>query len=827
MRVPANQVATLLSLPEVAAVQVDALNKPQTDSSNEFIGAPTIWADEGGQPLAGAGVIFADLDTGIWPEHPSFADNAGLAAPPPTPGGHARECDFGDNPLTPEPDVFECNNKVIGGQPFLETYMDNDPNASVEVFPDSARDSEGHGTHTTSTAAGSVVESAEIFGVDRGRISGVAPGAWVIQYKVCGLSGCYQSDSIAAIGQAIDDGADVINFSIGGGANPYTDAVELAFLDAYEAGITVAASAGNDGPGAGTTEHRSPWVITVGASSQTRQFQSTLTLTGATGTVELVGSSITSGIDAPTPVILAEDIPNYDALCSTPLPPGAAEGRIVACRRGVIGRVEKGFNVLQGGAAGMILYNLPLQDTETDNHWLPTVHLPDGTGFLAFMENNPDGVTATFTPGQKAEGLGDVMAGFSSRGPGGTFLKPDITAPGVQILAGHTPCPRAGCSDEVVTPDNVATGPAGEYFQAIAGTSMSAPHIAGSAILLQALHPDWGPGAIKSALMTTATTDVVKEDEVTRADPFDHGAGRVDLTKAGDVQVVFQETARRMELGANPLTAARVNIPSVNVPTMPGVVRVRRTATNVSDANWRFQASVTAPVGSKIKVSPSSGVIAPGESKTFDIVIVSNAADGQYFGEIRFSSRTSPELHLPVAFFNQQGDVTLTQTCAADQIRITRTTTCSVSAQNNSFEEAVVRAFTGVTDGMRITRAEGAAVRANGHVATAGPVTLAGQTDAIPAISATPPDDTPAGGYLPLAEFGVEPFPVGDEEIINVGVPDFVVRRSHVQPDRHHVQRLRRRGWRGGGCDRVQAADVAEPGDAQRRPRAVLDGPRR
>src|SRR5262249_42530855 len=161
--------------------------------------------------------------------------------------------------------------------------------------------------------------------------------------------------------------------------------------------------------------------------------------------------------------------------------------KIVACKRGgtvngvPIGRVQKGHNILQGGAIGMILYNQPLADTETDNHFLPTVHLADGTQFLAYANAHP-GITARFTQGTKANGQGDVMANFSSRGPAGQFIKPDITAPGIQILAGHTP-----------TPDEIPGGPPGEFFQAIAGTSMSSPHIAGSAILSRALHPTWTP----------------------------------------------------------------------------------------------------------------------------------------------------------------------------------------------------------------------------------------------------------------------------------------------------------------------------------------------
>ena len=128
-----------------------------------------------------------------------------------------------------------------------------------------------------------MLASAEVFGVERGPINGVAPGAWVSVYKVCGIDGCFSSDSAAAVGQAILDGVDVINFSISGGTNPATDPVELAFLDAYAAGVFVAASAGNAGPSAGTANHLSPWTTTVAASTQTREFQSTLTVNGSSG----------------------------------------------------------------------------------------------------------------------------------------------------------------------------------------------------------------------------------------------------------------------------------------------------------------------------------------------------------------------------------------------------------------------------------------------------------------------------------------------------------------------------------------------------------------
>jgi hypothetical protein len=761
MTLPANQASKLTGLPGVAAVMTDELRQIDTDSSTTFIGAPTIWSQVGGQATAGKGVIFGDLDTGVWPEHPSFADNPALGDAPPRADGAARICNYGDNPLTPATDVFVCNHKLIGGQPFLETYNSLQDD---QVYPDSARDSGGHGTHTTSTAAGGIVESAPIFGIDHGPISGVAPGAFVIEYKVCGVQGCFQSDSAAAVAQAILDGVNVINFSIGGGTAPFSDVVELAFLDAYNAGVLTAASAGNEGPGPSTAGHLSPWVLTVAASTQTRAFESTLTVTDGAASATFVGSSVTRGLTAATPIVLAQNIAGYDALCSTPLPVGAATGKLVACRRGVVGRIEKGSNVRQGGAAGMILYNLPLADTETDNHFLPTVHLADGTDFLAFLAAHP-GATGSFPDGAKAVGKGDVMAAFSSRGPGGQFLKPDITAPGVQILAGNTP-----------TPDEpLAAGPDGEYFQAIAGTSMSSPHIAGSAILLKAEHPTWSPGAIKSALMTTATTKVVKEDLVTPADPFDFGAGRVDLTKAGDTPVVFDETALRMlALGTDPILALNLNTPSINVPTMPGIVSVKRTATNVTDKTYEFRASTVSPAGSRISISPTRGKIRPGQSVTFEIRISSSAPDGQYFGQVNLESYGNPSLHLPVAFMNQQGDVSLTQTCAATTVKVGQKTTCTVTAANESFADTTVRLQSRVDNRLRITAATGAARDRGGRRATVDATVLAGKSDAVPAISAIDPAQTPGGGYLDLAGFDITPNAIGDEEALNFDVPAFV-----------------------------------------------------
>jgi hypothetical protein len=753
---PANRVADLLAVDGVVAVQQNDLRQPLTDSSTEFIGADTLYPGLGGTSNAGAGVIFGVLDSGAWPEHPSYADLGNLGAPPAKADGTPRTCDFGDNPLTAPTDPFVCNNKLISGEAFLDTYLSvvTDP---VEPYT-TARDSNGHGTHTGTTSAGNAVASTPVLGVDQGPANGVAPGAWVAVYKVCGILGCFSTDSAAAVEQAILDGVDVINFSISGGTNPLTDVVELAFLDAYAAGVFVAASAGNEGPGASTANHLSPWTTTVAASTQTREFQSTLTLTSSDGTsLVLTGSSITDGVDTATPVVLSSTTPVGD-LCNTPVPAGTFTGVIVACKRGGNARVEKSFNVYEGGAVGMILYNPTLADTETDNHWLPTVHLADGTDFVAYFNAHPD-VSATFTQGVKVDGAGDVMAAFSSRGPAGLFIKPDVTAPGVQILAGHTP-----------TPESPLEGPPGNYYQAIAGTSMSSPHVAGAAILLKAMHPDWTPGQIKSALMTTATTAVVKEDLTTPADPFDMGAGRIDLTVAGNPGLTFDATADDMfEAVSDPLGAVHLNLPSINAPILPGVIRTTRTATNVSGRTVTYDVAASMPSGSWASVSPRTFTLRPGQSKTLTINIGSSAATAQYFGEITLTPRGSlPALHMPVAFVPQQGAVSLESSCNPTSIRRNQTTTCTVTATNQGAGESVVDIATTGNNKLKVVGATGATVSRG--TARVNDVVLAGNRPGVPALASA---DDAASGFLPLSLFGVAPIALGDEEIVNFDVPEF------------------------------------------------------
>jgi hypothetical protein len=760
-RVPANKIADILKIPGVVAVQEDELNHPLTDASPQFLGAPSVYSQLGTTANAGQGVIYGNLDTGVWPEHPSFADLGNL----PTPPGPARVCNFGDNPLTPANDPFVCQDKLIGGQPFLQTYLSNPARAAAEPFQ-TARDSNGHGTHTASTAGGNIDTNVSVLGSPLPNIHGLAPGAWVMEYKVCGIQGCFDSDSAAAVGQAIVDGVDVINFSISGGTDPFSDPVELAFLDAYAADVFVSTSAGNDGPGAGTVNHLSPWVTTTAASTQTREFATTLTVSASNGdTFTMDGASITPGA-GPAPIVLSSDAPYSNELCTAPAPAGTFTGKIVACQRGGNGRVEKGFNVLQGGAVGFVLYNPTLADVETDTHWLPAVHLADGTTFVAFM-NGHSGEVASFPAGHARNGQGDVMAAFSSRGPGGNFIKPDVTAPGVQILAGDSPC---GVGSPACA-ETVTEGPPGEFFQAIAGTSMSSPHDAGAAILLKAMNPGWTPGQIKSALMTTAVESVVKEDGVTPADPFDFGAGRIQLSNSWMPGLTFDETAARMAALANdPLNAVHLNIPSINAPVMPGRLSTIRTAKNVSGLRMKYKAETTAPAGAEITVLPKSFTLDPGQSIQLNVTIESSAPQAQYFGEVRLVPSRSEfsTLHLPVAFRTGQAQVSLASSCSPTSIPVNGISSCQVTATNNSFNNTTIDLRTTLNNKLRVQSASGAVIVDNRTVEKRN-VSLAGAQPGVP--SADPGE---LFGYIPLDAFGITPIPIGDEDIINFGVPSYV-----------------------------------------------------
>jgi subtilisin family serine protease len=769
--VAGNQISTLLAVPGVVAVQRDSLAQQQDDFTS-FVGATTVWQSLGGSRTAGSNVTVGVIDTGLWPEHPMLSPT-GVSAP----AGGLKGCQFGDGSdvahLGP---TFACNNKLIGAYAKTATYMANVGAGSAEFCNNtthacSPRDSEGHGTHTTTTAAGDCVTSAMLYGVERGPVCGIAPGAHVIMYRVCLAAGCFSSDSVSAVQQAIADGVNVINFSVSGGADPYTDPVELAFLDAFNAGITVSASAGNSGPGAATSDHGGPWTMTVGATTGPREFRSTLHLTADGGaTYDKAGITLTNGVSAPAPVVLAQSLPGEDVLCQTPLAPGTATGKIVACQRGTNARVDKGYNVLQGGAVGMILYNASKQDVESDNHWLPAIHL-DGpnTDLLAFISSHTN-VMASFAQGTPQAGQADMMAAFSSRGPRGDWIKPDISAPGVQVLAGMTP-----------QPTGITNGPAGNLYQAIAGTSMSAPHAAGVAALVKAAHPTWTPAEIKSAIMTSSVQAVVKEDGTTPATPFDMGSGRVQVDRAVNPTLVFNETyANMVAAGADKIHRIDLNLASIDATTMSGSITTNRTAINVSGRNQNLAVEISEPAGVDIVVGKKNKNLHVEKDGTLTFPIAISAptvATGQYFGSITLEPQNGGNnVYIPVAFVKQQGIVTMATACAPTSIAVkTGVAHCSATLQNLGSVTAnasldVEQLEKGTALRYKNVGLPGSVIGAGDGVQWSGPLTPA----LAPQVGSITANTGPAGGYLPLSVFGVTPIAgVGDDTITNFNVPTY------------------------------------------------------
>ncbi len=766
MLLPEGSAGSVAGIDGVKAVLPDELHQLDTNRTPAFIGASTIWNALGGQGSAGEGTVVGILDSGIWPENPAFSDPDPSGKPYAPPAGGPYPCEFGNTAWNPNDAPFTCNNKLIGAYQFLNTYKAATGQQPYEF--NSARDDDGHGTHTASTVAGNSNVAVNLLGNDLGTISGIAPRAQIIAYKVCGELGCFSSDSAAAVEQSILDGVDVLNFSISGGTNPYNDAVSLAFLDAYANGIFVAASAGNSGPGADTVAHREPWTTSVAASTSDRGFQSTATLNGANGaTLSLVGASLTKGIATPTAVV----INTADPLCQSPAAPGSFAGKIVVCQRGVNARVEKSANVAAGGAAGMFLYNATPQGTNTDLHSIPTVHFESGEGaqLLAFLAANP-GATATFTDGAPGTTQGDVVAGFSSRGGPGQSLgisKPDITAPGVNILAGYT-----GLEYGVATP----------IFNFLSGTSMSSPHIAGSAALIKALHPTWTPGQIRSALMTSSlTAGVVKEEGVTPATPYDVGSGRVDLTKAGSVSLTFDESADNYLLHQNDLW--NTNYPSLYVPVMAGALTVQRTVTNVTGEDVKYEISIEAPADLAVAVGRANGnkfevmkklEVRKNGQETFAIRV-----DARFVpqGETRhatiwlYNKKNNETLHFPVTIVRRQPVVTLTKSCTPATVTKKSFTTCTVTAQNNSFDPAAVALTDRLPEGLILDKKS-----VTGGTAKDQTVSFSGTL-----FGAAPPDVNVAvdslaspAGYLPLSLFGGNlVLNASDESISNINVPAF------------------------------------------------------
>lgn len=641
-------------IPGVVRVVQDYDQPLDTDRGPSFIGAPSIWdgSESGGTATLGEGAIVGVIDTGVNMLHPSFSDtpvDGYVYTNPLGSGNYLGWCD----PSHPNFQAsFICNDKLIGAWDFVD---------AISVDNDGPHDSDGHGSHTASTAAGNRLDYS---GDGVPDLSGVAPHANLITYDVCyvdattGQGLCPFSATSAAVNQIILDGVDAVNYSIGGGTAPWSD-IDAFFLDAVAAGVFVATSAGNSGPGAGTVAHLGPWVSSVAASTHDR-VQSEISLVnmsgGGSAPADIAGLSRTGGY-GPSPIVYAGDFSNATSnpeQCLVAFPPGTWSGEIVVCDRGGIARVMKGQNVFLGGAGALVLANVNGGSTTLadDPHLIPAIHVEaaDG-GTLRTWLGSGSGHTATLTASTLITdpSVGDLMASFSSRGPNNSFdvLKPDLSNPGVNILA-------AVATDFFDEPGLLPYQGLELFF--LSGTSMSSPHTAGAGALLRALRPSWTPLQVKSALMTTARTVLLKEDGTTPADPFDVGAGRVDLSRAGRAGLLFDETHANL-LAANPAVGgdpATLNIPSLMSSACPGVCSWTRTVESSLPSSVTWTTSFSGPSWMTITVQPASFLLAPGASQTLDIEVAGatlGALGVWAFGQVTLTPDDSsvPEAHLPVA----------------------------------------------------------------------------------------------------------------------------------------------------------------------------------
>ena len=619
----------------VVAVTPDELRSVDTSSTPAFLGltpggSGDLWDLLGGVDSAGDGIIIGIVDSGIWPESKSFSDrNAkGKLVYGPVPGFHGK-CASAE---TSEAwDANLCNRKLVAAQYFNESWGGN---AGIEAERPweftSPRDYNGHGTHTASTSGGNAGVPTTGPAAAFGAISGIAPHARIAAYKAlwstedASTASGFTGDLVAAIDQAVADGVDVINYSISGTLTSYTDPAEISFLFAAASGIFVSESAGNSGPASSTVAHPGPWTTTVAAGTHNRDGQGSITLgSGATYNGASVATAVGPAplVDSVNAGLAGESATDVELCVPGTLDPAVVTGKIVICKRGVIARVDKSRAVLEAGGLGMVLYNSPDSSLNADFHFVPSVHVSEASGLaIKAYANGGGSPTATINNATIiTTAPAPFTASFSSRGPslagGGDVLKPDVIAPGQDILAAVAP-----------------PGNAGRDFNLYSGTSMSAPHVAGLAALLMDLHPTWSPMAVKSALMTSAYDVLDPVSTTTRI--FRQGAGHVAPNSAADPGLVFDAGLidwrgflRSQGLctfcfGSSPAPVfdpSDYNSASISIGALAGIQTVTRRVTNVGGSAATYTPSVTGMSGITTVVSPATLNIAAGATATFTV----------------------------------------------------------------------------------------------------------------------------------------------------------------------------------------------------------------
>ncbi|KAJ4979094.1 hypothetical protein NE237_009874 [Protea cynaroides] len=533
--------------------------------------------------------------------------------------------------------VHHILDKVLEGSKIIGARFYNAEESYTDEEERSPRDTIGHGSHTASTAVGGEIENVSLFGLANGTVRGAVPSARIAVYKVCWKSGCAEHDLMAAFDNAISDGVDILSVSLAGAISDNFDknVISIGAFHAMQKGILTSVAAGNDGPLFDSITNVAPWMLTVAATSIDRRLISTVTLGN---NITIVGHALNS---FPTqkeffPFIRASDavLSNSSSFESNPCSIGSlnrtlVKGKIVFCGTSS----EDGIEPLQAGAQGMVFFDDSHVSDVDFSYPLPAATLYNATDaekIELYLNTSRNATTAKI---YKTVSIHDLeapkVASFSSRGPNHiapSILKPDISAPGIDILAAWSP------KGSFSTYDGDKRHP---MYNIISGTSMACPHATGAAAYVKTFHPTWSPAAIKSALMTTASSSVTTraDDEINNAPAKElaYGAGQIDPIKAINPGLVYDTVeADYIEmlcvLGYHPEELKIISGKNItceknstgtdailNYPSMSNGVLINksferfypRTVTNVGFPNSTYKATIGKEPQLNVTVTPS------------------------------------------------------------------------------------------------------------------------------------------------------------------------------------------------------------------------------
>ena len=539
-------------------------------------------------PKAGAGVVIGVIDSGIDAANPLFAPTRTAVAPSRFRGECEAAADWPQG---------ACTDKIVGAHWFIGGFGADNVRSTSSLSP---ADDNGHGTLVASVAAGNAGISVKVGSQSFGRYAGTAPRARLAVYKACWTApdpshdGCATADLVSAIDRATAERVDVLNLAVAGSTS--LDTVDRALLGATEHGVFVAASAGND-RAREYAGHAAPWVTSVGALRGRIQG----------GILRWPGGSVTGAMSSQRRVtgqvvdaaeIAAPRASRASAAACLPgsLDAGRAAGRIVICARGTIGRVDKSATVALADGVGMVLANANGTDVHADFQRVPTLHVSAAAARTLRARLSSHAVTvATLRPGPAVGGPASVARWSASGDPRGELIKPDLTAPGVDVLGALPP------------------GVAGAHWTLFSGTSVATAQVSGEAAAVIARRPGWQPARVRSALMTTTRTTVRDTSSL------EQGAGRLRTDAAQRPGLVYDLDPRDYRR----YLAGRIEGRDLNLPSIKAVgpVTVRRTVTNVGKRAMYYSVRPRGFTTHRVSVTPAALRLAPGASRTFTVTI--------------------------------------------------------------------------------------------------------------------------------------------------------------------------------------------------------------